>query len=310
MRIIYLGTPEFAVPSLSILLDHGFDVPAVVTAPDKPGGRLGLQESPVKQFALKHGLRIFQPLKLKDPAFLSEIAGLKADLQVVVAFRMMPEALWGMPPMGTMNLHGSLLPKYRGAAPINWAIINGEKETGVTTFLLKHAIDTGDILFQERIAIGEHETAGELHDRMMLAGANLVLKSVQALAAGTAVPQAQPNEAATHAPKIFTETCRIDFLQPSQSIHNFIRGLSPYPGAWCMFEGKMLKILRAIPVPQAPAPVEPGRFYSDGKQRLWLGVGDGYIALQELQLEGKRRMSPQEFLNGHKGNWAVIPGAL
>lgn len=294
-----MGTPEFAVPSLEILLDNGYDIPAVVTSPDKPGGRLGLQQSAVKKFAAGRGLRVLQPEKLKNPDFLNVLRSLKADLQVVVAFRMLPEAVWNMPPLGTMNLHGSLLPKYRGAAPINWAIINGETETGLTTFLLKHEIDTGDLLLQERVTIGENETAGELHDRMMHIGARLVLKSVRAIESGDFRPMPQPGAEASHAPKIFKETCRIDFNQPLQKVHNFIRGLSPHPGAWTELDGKTLKILRSLKDPETP-PGLPGEFFSDGKNFLKISTLDGYIQVLELQLEGKKRMGVQEFLRGYR----------
>ncbi len=324
MRIIFMGTPEFAVPSLEILLENRYEVVAVVTAPDKPGGRQGIQQSAVKQFAEAKGLKVLQPEKLKNPAFLEELRALKADLQIVVAFRMLPEAVWAMPPLGTMNLHGSLLPKYRGAAPINWAIINGETETGVTTFLLKHEIDTGDLLFQEKIPIGPDETAGELHDRMMQIGAKLILKSVQSIEGGEARPMPQADIEATHAPKIFVETCKINFEQPSAIVHNFVRGLSPYPGAWTTLEGKTLKILRtALEVGRWTAdmgkdsmgkPIEaqrlmsnfqgpaPGTFISDGKNYLIIRTLDGFISVLELQMEGKRRMSVKDFLNGHKIN--------
>jgi methionyl-tRNA formyltransferase len=302
MRIVFLGTPDFAVPSLEILLDNGHDVAAVVTAPDKPGGRQGLQQSAVKKFAEGRGLKTLQPEKLKNPAFLEELRALRADLNIVVAFRMLPEALWAAPPLGTMNLHGSLLPKYRGAAPINWAVINGEAETGVTTFLLKHQIDTGDLLFQEKIAIGPDETAGELHDRMMHIGARLVLQSVQALENGSARPLPQADAQATHAPKIFHDTCRINFEQPARQVHNFVRGLSPYPGAWTIWEGKTLKILRtAVESGAAAAASEAApEWLSDGKNFLKIKALDGFVSILDLQLEGKRRMNVREFLNGHR----------
>lgn len=294
-----MGTPDFAVPSLEILLDNGYDIPAVVTSPDKPGGRLGLQQSAVKKFAAGRGLRVLQPEKLKNPGFLNVLRSLKADLQVVVAFRMLPEVVWNMPPLGTMNLHGSLLPKYRGAAPINWAIINGETETGLTTFLLKHEIDTGDLLLQERVPIGENETAGELHDRMMHIGARLVLKSVRAIESGDFRPMPQPEAEASHAPKIFKETCRIDFNQPLQKVHNFIRGLSPHPGAWTELDGKTLKILRSLKDTEKPSGL-PGEFFSDGKNFLKISALNGYVQVLELQLEGKKRMGVQEFLRGYR----------
>ncbi|MDO8366882.1 MAG: methionyl-tRNA formyltransferase [Saprospiraceae bacterium] len=307
MRIIFMGTPEFAVPSLEILLENGYNIVAVVTAPNKPGGRQGIQQSAVKQFAEAKGLEILQPEKLKNPAFLEELKLLKADLQIVVAFRMLPEVVWAMPPLGTMNLHGSLLPKYRGAAPINWAVIKGETETGLTTFLLKHEIDTGDLLFQQKVDIGSDETAGDLHDRMMHIGAKLVLKSVQAIERGEVKPMPQAEIEATHAPKIFVETCRINFDQPTLQVHNFIRGLSPYPGAWTTLEGKTLKILRSTPdlgpwTLDAVKAKGSGQLYSDGKNYLHFSTSDGFISILELQLEGKRRMLVKDFLNGYKLN--------
>lgn len=298
-----MGTPEFAVASLGILLDNGYDIVAVVTAPDKPGGRQGVQESAVKKFALSRGLKVLEPEKLKNPEFLSELRALQADLQIVVAFRMLPEAVWAMPPLGTMNLHGSLLPKYRGAAPVNWAIIRGEKETGVTTFLLQHEIDTGDLLFQEKIPIGPDETAGELHDKMMQVGAKLVLQSVQALQNGQVHPVPQTDTEATHAPKIFHDTCRLNFDQPAQNVHDFIRGLSPYPGAWTGWEGKTLKIFRSTLQDAGTSPSTdrkpPGSLLTDGKNYLKVATSDGFISVLELQLEGKKRMSVRDFLNGH-----------
>lgn len=298
MNIVFMGTPDFAVPSLKILLENGYNVVAVVTAPDKPGGRQGIQQSAVKLFALEKGLHILQPVKLKDPEFIDELRRLKADLQVVVAFRMLPEAVWQMPPLGTMNLHGSLLPKYRGAAPINWAIIRGETETGVTTFLLQHEIDTGDLLFQEKIPIAENDTAGDVHDRMMEVGAHLLLRSVQALESGAAHPSPQADIAATHAPKIHHDTCRINFDQPTAAVHNFIRGLSPYPGAWTMLGDKVLKILLSEKEMPETSPAQPGVFLADGIKTLKITTADGFIRVLELQLEGKRRMKVLEFLNG------------
>ena len=300
MRIVYMGTPEFAVPSLDLLLAHGYDVVGVITAPDKPGGRLGVIQSAVKQYALARGLRVLQPEKLRDPAFLAELSALQADLQVVVAFRMLPEAVWRMPALGTLNLHGSLLPKYRGAAPINWAIIRGEAETGVTTFLLRHEIDTGDILFQDTLPIGENDTAGDVHDRMMQVGAELVLQTVQAIEQGRAQPRPQPDAEASHAPKLYTDTCRIDFARPAALVHNFIRGLSPHPGAWTQLDGKTLKILRSVPSDDGAAGRLPGAFFSDGKNELKISTSDGFIQVQELQMEGKRRMTVREFLNGYR----------
>ncbi len=300
MRIVYMGTPEFAVPSLDLLLAHGYDVAGVITAPDRPGGRLGVIQSAVKQYALARGLRVLQPEKLRDPTFLAELSALQADLQVVVAFRMLPETVWRMPPLGTLNLHGSLLPKYRGAAPINWAIIRGETETGVTTFLLRHEIDTGDVLFQDTLPIGENDTAGDIHDRMMHVGADLVLQTVQAIEQGKAQPRPQPDAEASHAPKLHTDTCRIDFARPAALVHNFIRGLSPHPGAWTQLDGKTLKILRSTPGGD-PGPLPPpGEFFSDGRNELKISTADGFMQVLELQLEGKRRMTVREFLNGYR----------
>jgi methionyl-tRNA formyltransferase len=303
MRIVFMGTPEFAVPALQILLENGYEIPAVVTAPDKPGGRLGMQQSAVKQFAVERGLKVLQPEKLKDAAFLESFRALQADLLVVVAFRMLPEVVWSLPPLGAVNLHGSLLPKYRGAAPINWAVIQGEKETGLTTFFLKKQIDTGDILFQESLPIGPDETAGELHDRMMRLGAELILKTVRAIESGAAQAQPQTDALATLAPKIFPEDCRIDFDRPVAQVHNFVRGLSPYPGAWTMLDGKILKILRARPLETGPTNTPPGQFFSDGKHWLRIRAADGLLEVLELQLEGKRRMPVKDFLNGFKRDW-------
>ena len=233
-RIIFMGTPEFAVASLDAILDAGYNVVAVVTAPDKPAGRgMQLTGSAVKKYALEKGLPILQPEKLKNPAFLEELHALKADLQIVVAFRMLPEAVWDMPPMGTVNLHGSLLPQYRGAAPINWAVINGEKVTGVTTFQLQHVIDTGNILLQDQFTIAETDTAGDVHDKMKDIGARLLVKTIEGLISGTlkATPQPESGEL-KHAPKIFTETCLIDWTRPVEDIYNLIRGLSPFPAAY------------------------------------------------------------------------------
>lgn len=301
LRIVFMGTPDFAVPSLKILVENGYNVVGVVTATDKLGGRGGqtLLQSAVKKYALEAGLRVLQPEKFRDGAFLEELRGLRADLQVVVAFRMLPEVVWRMPRIGTFNLHGSLLPKYRGAAPINWAVINGETETGLTTFFLQHEIDTGDVLFRDRLPIGPNETAGELHDRMMLAGADLVLKTVRAIEASDYVLQKQEDGAATHAPKIFDQTCEINFGQPADKVHNFIRGLSPYPGAWTMLEGLKFKIFRAE-LSEHPSKLSSGELSSDGKTFLEIGCSEGSIRILEVQLEGKKRMDLRTFLNGYK----------
>src|SRR5262245_47789220 len=247
IRIIFMGTPDFAVASLEALVKAKYNIVGVITAPDKPAGRgMKLGESAVKKYAVRHHLKIFQPEKLKNAEFLAELKSLRADLQVVVAFRMLPEVVWNMPPLGTINVHGSLLPQYRGAAPINWAIINGEKETGVTTFKLQQEIDTGNILLQEKIAIRDDETAGELHDDMKELGASMLIKTIQQLTEGTLreVPQNITASDIKHAPKIFTETCKIDWNNSSENIYNLIRGLSPFPGAFTFLKGKMLKIYK------------------------------------------------------------------
>ena len=296
-----MGTPDFAVPSLKILVEHDYEVVGVITATDKLGGRGKKQliQSAVKKYAVAQGLKVLQPKNLKKSEFVEEVRALSADLQIVVAFRMLPEVIWNMPRLGTMNLHGSLLPKYRGAAPINWAVIKGEKETGVTTFLLKHKIDTGDILFQKSLPIGENETAGEVYNRMMEMGAGVLLKSVQALENGNYTPLPQSDSAATKAPKIFHDTCEIDFIQPTQKIHDFIRGLSPYPTAWTMLDHKKLKIFRTQKE-LIDHDYEPGKFFSDNKKYLKVSTLDGYVHLEELQLAGKKRMDVKAFLNGYK----------
>lgn len=302
LRIVFMGTPEFAVPSLRILLDHGYEVVGVVTATDKRGGR-GNQEllqSTVKRFAMERGLRILQPERLKDPGFLAELSELKANLQVVVAFRMLPEVVWSMPALGTFNLHGSLLPKYRGAAPINWAVIRGEKETGVTTFFLNAQIDTGEILFQEHMEIGPDETAGEVHDRMMVLGASLVLKTVQSIENQTYVLKKQNDAQATDAPRIFHDTCQISFDQTSEEVHNFIRGLSPYPGAWTTLDGKTLKVLRTRSCKGVSGQL-PGSIYRlEGNGGLGIATTDGWVEVLELQMEGRKRMSAEDFLKGYR----------
>lgn len=294
-----MGTPEFAEASLAALLEAKLNVVAVVTAADKPAGRgMKMTQSRVKEFALAHGLDVLTPPKLKNPEFIEELRAYRADLQIVVAFRMLPEIVWNMPSMGTLNLHGSLLPQYRGAAPINWAIINGEKETGLTTFRLKHEIDTGDILEQLRLPIGDDETAGELHDRMMHAGAGLLVHTVKGLITDSIreVPQ-EGGEHLKHAPKIFTETCRLNWDQPAADIYNLIRGLSPYPGAFTTFQEKVLKVYRAEKLTE-PATGVPGSFTTDGKTYLHFTASDGLISLKEIQVEGKKRMAVGDFLRG------------
>jgi methionyl-tRNA formyltransferase len=300
-RIVFMGTPEFAVASLDAILRAGYNVVAVVTAMDKPAGRgMQLTESAVKKYAREKGLPILQPEKLKAPAFLDELRALSADLQIVVAFRMLPEVVWNMPPMGTVNLHGSLLPQYRGAAPINWAIINGEPETGVTTFKLQHDIDTGNILLQEKFPIGPDETAGELHDRMKEIGANLLVDTIRGLVAGTLpdTPQENPPNL-RHAPKIFTETSRIDWTRSTADIYNLIRGLSPFPAAFTHLDGKLLKIYRAAKDPTPPT-LPPGHPDTDQQSYLRFTTPDGYIRTTDLQLEGKKRMNVADFLRGYK----------
>jgi len=319
LRIVFLGTPEFAVASLNALVTAGLNIVGVVTAPDKLAGRgLKLQESAVKKYAIEKGLKILQPQKLKNPEFLDELKSLQADLQIVVAFRMLPEVVWNMPPMGTINLHGSLLPQYRGAAPINWAINNGEKETGVTTFKLKHKIDTGDILLQEKISIAEDETAGELHDKMKEIGANLLVKTVKELADGSLkeIPQLaianrqlateKPDSPLTihyshlkHAPKIFTDTCKINWTKPVDEVFNLIRGLSPYPAAFTELEGKTLKISRAKKL-SSEAHTSAGNFETDKKTFLRFSCLDGFIYAEEVQLEGKKKILIEDFLRGYR----------
>ncbi|GAB4092351.1 methionyl-tRNA formyltransferase [Flaviaesturariibacter terrae] len=303
LRIVFMGTPEFAVASLNALVEAGCTIVGVITAPDKPAGRgMQLQGSAVKKYAVEKGLHLLQPEKLKNPGFVAELRALRADLQVVVAFRMLPEIVWNMPPMGTLNVHGSLLPQYRGAAPINWALINGEKETGVTTFRLKHEIDTGDILLQDRMAIGENETAGEVHDRMKELGAQLLVRTVKGLAEGSIseTPQSHLDPAALkHAPKIFTDTCRIDWTRPVAEVHNLVRGLSPFPGAFTTLSGKTLKIYRSNVESGQPA-TGPGTHDSDGKHYLKFACADGWLQVVELQLEGKKRMGVEEFLRGYR----------
>ena len=300
-----MGTPEFAVPSLDVLVKAGYHIVGVITAPDKPQGRgRQLAYSPVKKYALDAGLNVLQPPNLKNPEFIEELKKLQANLQVVVAFRMLPEVVWNMPEYGTFNLHASLLPQYRGAAPINWAIINGEKETGVTTFFLKHEIDTGNILFQEKESISEEDTAGTLYNRLMVKGADLVLKTVRAIENDEAIPMEQASGTELkHAPKIFKETCEITWDQPAVTIHNFIRGLSPYPGAWYRWnEGQIMKVYtsRVVENGDDAANARPGEHKSDNKSYLHIKTRDSWLSIEELQLQGKKRMNIEEFLRGNK----------
>lgn len=294
-----MGTPEFAVASLDAILEAGYPIVGVITAPDKPAGRgMQLTSSAVKKYALEKGLHILQPEKLKNPDFLTALKALQADLQIVVAFRMLPELVWNMPPMGTINLHGSLLPQYRGAAPINWAVINGERQTGVTTFKLQHDIDTGNILLQDSFPIGEKDTAGDVHDRMKEIGARLLVKTIEGLAAGTLEGKPQPSDPTLkHAPKIFTDTCRIDWTLPTDNIYNLIRGLSPFPTAFTTLDGKLLKIFHAEKEHANPS-ISPGQPDTDNKTYLRFATADGYIRVAEIQLEGKKKMKIEEFLKG------------
>ncbi|WP_343534048.1 methionyl-tRNA formyltransferase [Pedobacter sp.] len=299
MKIVFMGTPDFAVASLDALKNAGFEIVGVVTAADKPAGRgQKLSESAVKKYAVEHGLKVLQPLKLKDPTFIEELQALKADLQVVVAFRMLPEIVWKMPAKGTINLHGSLLPQYRGAAPINHAIINGEKESGVTTFFLKQEIDTGDVIFSESTPITEDDTAGTLHDKLMNIGAKLIVKTVKAIENGDYKEVPQPMSADLKmAPKIFKDFCEVNWHQDNQTVFNHIRGLSPYPTAFTFLNDKTLKIFKVEKENVSPK-VNPGAFETDGKTFLKFASNNGYIKLLELQLEGKKRMMVDEFLRG------------
>jgi methionyl-tRNA formyltransferase len=324
LRIVFMGTPEFAVTSLDALVKAKCNIVAVITAPDKPAGRgMKMTESAVKKYATRHHLKVLQPEKLKNPDFLNELRSLNADLQIVVAFRMLPESVWNMPPLGTINLHGSLLPQYRGAAPINWAVINGEKETGVTTFKLKHEIDTGNVLMQESFPIDENETAGEVHDKMKEIGARVLVETVKGIADGTleerpqssivngesSIENSQTSETHSpltihhsplkHAPKIFTQTCNIDWRKSIDEIHNLIRGLSPFPGAFTELGDKTLKIFRSEKEPSFPSQ-KPGKWESDGKTYLKYAAKDGYILLKDIQLEGKKRMLIEDFLRGYR----------
>lgn len=301
LRIIFMGTPEFAVPSLQSLVENKSNVVAVVTVPDKPAGRGQKQTaSPVKLYAESQGIPVLQPEKLKNPAFLEELKSYRADLQVVVAFRMLPEAVWNMPSKGTFNLHSSLLPQYRGAAPINWAVINGETETGVTTFFIEKDIDTGKIIFQDREPIYPEDNAGTLYERLMRKGASLVVKTVEAIEAGSypQEPQAEPADIKA-APKIFRETCEIDWNKPTVEIHNFVRGLSPYPAAWTTLNGLSCKVFKTSVI-ESDSNATPGEYRTDGKTHLHFRTGDGWLAVEELQIEGKKRMAVGDFLRGYK----------
>jgi len=302
LKLVFMGTPEFAVPMLETLVNSEHEVVGVITAPDKPAGR-GMQvtESEVKKYAVSKGLHILQPEKLKNENFLAQLKALHADLFVVVAFRMLPEIVWSMPPLGCINLHASLLPQYRGAAPINWAIINGEKETGVTTFFIQQEIDTGKIIFQESIPVREDENAGELYAELMKLGAGVLLKTVNAIADHN-YPQIEQDFVSTlkPAPKIFKNDCKIDWNKDVRSVYNFIRGLSPYPAAFTLLDGKVFKIYKASHKTwQQPAHVT-GTYQTDGKNFLRFACADGWLDIEECQLEGKKKMSAKEFLIGFK----------
>ena len=303
LRIVFFGTPDFAVGCLKGLVDAGANIVAVVTMPDKPAGRgQQLQASAVKQYAISTGLPVLQPEKMKAPEFLESLRSFHADLQVVVAFRMMPEVVWNMPPMGTINVHGSLLPQYRGAAPINWAIINGEAVTGVTTFKLKHEIDTGDILLQQEVPVLGDDNAGTMHDKLMYAGAELLVKTVKGLAKGTLQEMPQSNIPVTqlkHAPKIFKENLLIDWDKPATEVNNFIRGMSPYPAAFAMLGGKQIKVYKIHFISEAHAQT-PGNNETDNSTYLRFAAIDGWVYIDELQMEGKRRMNIVDFLRGYR----------
>jgi len=302
-----MGTPEFAVPSLEVLVENKFNIVAVITAPDKPQGRgQKLISSPVKECALKHSIPVLQPTNLKAPQFISELKSFNANLQIVVAFRMLPEVVWAMPKLGTFNLHASLLPQYRGAAPINWAIINGEQETGVTTFFLKHEIDTGSIIFQEKEKILADDDVGRLYERLMRKGSALVLKTVRAIDAGNVPSQPQDESVQIkHAPKIFKETCEVKWSLPSEEIRNFVRGLSPYPAAWTTLNGKVFKVFKVesvngrLPIAIGTT-VDCGQIDTDNKSFLRVKTQDGWISILEFQPEGKKKMSVEEFFRGNK----------
>jgi methionyl-tRNA formyltransferase len=297
-----MGTPDFAIPSLSILIKNNYQIAAVVTAPDRPQGRgQKLTPSPVKTFAVDHQIQVLQPKNLKSTEFLEELRGFNANLQVVVAFRMLPEAVWAMPEFGTFNLHASKLPQYRGAAPINWAIINGEKETGITTFFLQHEIDTGNMILQDSEPVSDTDDAGSLHDRLMEKGAGLVLKTVQAIEANNYQLQPQAaTESLKPAPKIHKETCEINWAKPLPEVYNFIRGLAPYPGAWTKVNDQLLKIFKCRKITEEEEVAEAGGWKTDNKSFLKFRTRNGWLEVLELQLQGKRKMTIDEFLRGNK----------
>lgn len=310
LRIVYMGTPEFAVESLKRLVEGGYNIVGVITMPDKPMGRHGsvLQPSPVKQYAVSQGLKVLQPEKLKDEQFLAELRELKADLQIVVAFRMLPEVVWNMPPMGTFNLHASLLPQYRGAAPINWAVINGDTETGITTFFLKHEIDTGEIIDQVRVPIADTDNVEIVYNRLMMLGGDLVLKTVDAILDGNVKTTPQEElaqiEELRPAPKIFKETCRIDWTQGVKKVYDFVRGLSPYPAAWTeLHQGEQTPVMLKIFETEkqyCSHNYQPGSIDTDKKTYFRIATTDGYLNIRSLQLAGKKRMEVTDFLRGYR----------
>lgn len=302
-RIIFMGTPEFAVASLKKLVEENFNVVAVITAPDKPKGRgKQLGTSAVKDYAVSQNLPLLQPTNLKDSDFIEELKSYKADLQIVVAFRMLPEVVWNMPPLGSYNLHGSLLPNYRGAAPINWAVINGEKETGVTTFKLKHDIDTGNILFQEKEPIRYEDNVGTVYERLMHLGANLIVKTVKEVQADNYELKAQMTKGELkHAPKIFRENCEINWNQPAEKVRDFIRGLSPYPAAWTKIENQIFKLYEVEKSPSKHIG-EPGSIISDNKTYIDIVTSDHPLRIKDLQMQGKKRMKTEDFLRGYQIN--------
>ena len=310
LRIVYMGTPDFAVESLRALVEGGYNVVGVITMPDKPMGRHGsvLQPSAVKQYAVSVGLPVLQPEKLKDEAFLEELRALRADLQIVVAFRMLPEVVWNMPRLGTFNLHASLLPQYRGAAPINWAVINGDTETGITTFFLKHEIDTGEVIQQVRVPIADTDNVEVVHDKLMMLGGKLVLETVDAILDGTVKPIPQEEMAVVGelrpAPKIFKDTCRIDWNQPVKKVYDFIRGLSPYPAAWSELvasenETVVVKIFETEKMYESHQ-LSVGTVVTDGKKYIKVAVPDGFVSILSLQLPGKKRLKTDELLRGYR----------
>ncbi len=310
LKIVFLGTPDFAVESLDAMVKGGYNVVGVVTTADKPAGRgKKLQQSPVKQYAVEHGLKVLQPVSLKDETFVDELRSLGADLFVVIAFRMLPRVVWQMPRLGTFNLHASLLPRYRGAAPINWAVINGDTYTGVTTFFLKHEIDTGDIIARQRVEILPEDNVGDVHDKLMHLGAELTVKTIDSIIDGslTTISQeeltAMENCEPTSAPKIFHETCRVDWTRKAVEVHNLVRGLSPYPGAWSFMvdgdeEPRSMKIFETA-LTDIPASAEPGKITVEGN-KMMVNTGDRMLEIKVVQAPGKRRMTVDEYLRGSR----------